>query len=388
MSANSNDKPDNLAPDPLLARAYAAAADEAPPATLDAAILAAARREVSAGPRAAVGAPAAARPGSVRKWYVPMSVAAVLVLSVSLVTLMREEKGDELYQPPPAQAPRSAESPPAAPTAQPAPPAAVSERSAEPRGVEVRRDDIPARAAPESLAKESGKRETEAKQDAAAAVRDVAPAQRARAQATPQDASGSAAPPPGVTAAPDSARNVAPPPAIVPAPAAPAAPASAPARPPAPAGAPQARSDPFPGAVQPETPAGAMRDAAPAVPARAEAEVVGRLETPARPMAQASPAPPAVPAKPSESVSLRARQSSGVAPAEEARAPAVGAASAPKRVAPFSAARPAWLAELDNQPSEKWLERLAEFRREGRTTDADALLAEFRKRFPDHPMSR
>lgn len=35
----------------------------------------------------------------------------------------------------------------------------------------------------------------------------------------------------------------------------------------------------------------------------------------------------------------------------------------------------------------KWLERLAEFKRDGRQADADELLAEFRRRFPDHPAS-
>ena len=50
--------------------------------------------------------------------------------------------------------------------------------------------------------------------------------------------------------------------------------------------------------------------------------------------------------------------------------------------------RPAWLTGLDNQPADKWLEKLAELRREGRTSDAEQLLAEFRRRFPDHPASR
>ena len=51
------------------------------------------------------------------------------------------------------------------------------------------------------------------------------------------------------------------------------------------------------------------------------------------------------------------------------------------------ASRPSWLAELDNQPVEKWLERLAQLKREGRSAEADELMAEFRRRFPDHPAS-
>jgi hypothetical protein len=42
---------------------------------------------------------------------------------------------------------------------------------------------------------------------------------------------------------------------------------------------------------------------------------------------------------------------------------------------------------LEDQPPEKWLERLAEFKRDNRQADADELLAEFRRRFPEHPAS-
>ena len=69
--------------DPLLDRAYRGAATDEPPARLDAAILAAARREAGARPR-----PLSA---VLRAWRVPVSIAAVVVLSVSLVTLVREE---------------------------------------------------------------------------------------------------------------------------------------------------------------------------------------------------------------------------------------------------------------------------------------------------------
>lgn len=72
--------------DPELDRLYAAAAREEPPAALDDAIRAAARREVSARPRAA----------RLRAWYVPVSVAAMIVVSASLVLLMREEGADRL----------------------------------------------------------------------------------------------------------------------------------------------------------------------------------------------------------------------------------------------------------------------------------------------------
>jgi hypothetical protein len=58
-----------------------------------------------------------------------------------------------------------------------------------------------------------------------------------------------------------------------------------------------------------------------------------------------------------------------------------------QRSAAAAAPRPVWLSELDDQPPEKWLARLAEFKRDGRMADADVLMAEFRRRFPDHPAS-
>lgn len=87
----------DLERDPQLAALYRAGTNTQPPAHLDDAIRAAARREVAAGPR---------RSGS-RRWAVPVSLAAVLVLSVSVVTMMREQGADrpESMIQPPAQAP-------------------------------------------------------------------------------------------------------------------------------------------------------------------------------------------------------------------------------------------------------------------------------------------
>jgi hypothetical protein len=78
--------------DAALSAAYRAAPAELPPPALDDAIRAAARRAVGARPRAA-GAP------WVRRWQAPMAVAAVLVLCVSLVALMREEGGETVRVP-------------------------------------------------------------------------------------------------------------------------------------------------------------------------------------------------------------------------------------------------------------------------------------------------
>lgn len=41
---------------------------------------------------------------------------------------------------------------------------------------------------------------------------------------------------------------------------------------------------------------------------------------------------------------------------------------------------------LEQEPPGKWLERLAELRKKGRTGEADELLAEIKRRFPDQPL--
>ena len=73
--------------DPAIDRIYQAAGADEPAPEMDAAILAAAHRAVGARPRVAGHS-------WVRSWRGAMSVAAVLVLSVSLVLVMREEAPD------------------------------------------------------------------------------------------------------------------------------------------------------------------------------------------------------------------------------------------------------------------------------------------------------
>ena len=84
--------------DSELSRAYKEAAGEKPPAALDAAILEEARRAVDHGGRVARGPFA-------RTWLVPASLAAVLLLTVGLVTFVSREGGEALS---PAGAPRRA----------------------------------------------------------------------------------------------------------------------------------------------------------------------------------------------------------------------------------------------------------------------------------------
>ena len=265
--------------DPQLAALYRAGADAAPPAHLDDAIRAAARREVAAGPR---------RSGA-RRWTVPVSLAAVVVLSVSVVTMMRERGADrpEAMMPPPAEAP-----------------------AARMQSEIVKREiaEPPTATAPEAMSK--------------------------RRSATPP-------------------------------------PAAAPAEPAAKAG---------PAPVQTFERAGAGRateaeqgmvsgsesraKAVAAEPIRAEDSAGARRDSaPPQPQMRSAPAPMA-------DMSSGAGGSASTKPV----APAAALSAAP--------ARPLWQ-DLVREPPGKWLQRIAELRRAGQTADAEALVAEFRRRFPD-----
>lgn len=83
---NSNNGKD--ARDSKLSSLYQAGEQLEPPPDFDDQILAAARKEVRAGPRRA------ARTG-LSPWLIPLSTAAVLVLTVSMVTLMRHEQPEQ-----------------------------------------------------------------------------------------------------------------------------------------------------------------------------------------------------------------------------------------------------------------------------------------------------
>jgi hypothetical protein len=295
MAMNENDRGDAAARDPALDRLYREAGDEGPPAHLDAAILAAAHREVGARPRA--------RPGMLRRWQVPVSIAAVVVLSVSLVTLVREEGGEQFVQPTPSSRPEVQS---AAELARSAPAPAEAERprpslsAPAPVGaVGSRRDEPAAPAATGSLARD--------------ALGEVGPA------STQQGA--------GAMSQPDAA-----------------------ARPPA---------QPFRDPAAPAERRSVERQAAAAEDAVAPASApasAGRNAAPA-----AAPA-----AKPSSSRLM----------ASEMRKEAAAAADA----------RPPVWQGYENAPPEKWLERIAELRRQERGADAEAMLAEFRRRFPVHPV--
>lgn len=350
MAVNDNPN-DGLERDPRLAQLLAATSRDEPPAALDAAILAAARREVNARPLAAggdgeAGVPPVRALHVKRNWYVPVSIAAVLVLSVSLVTLVHQEKGDELAQPPVATSPLPKASAPAAEPPAVKPDSALSDAaSARPKLAEEKRAEAAAvakaPAAPESYAEPAAKQRAEKREapaDSAAALSDAARKDQAASVVTRERG------PAGATA---DAQRVAPGTAMGGISSAPRSPAaSAPAR--------ERRAEPFPAVVgEREAPAQASRDALESRP-RSEADRnLARGTVQEAPVASAVPAPAARPAPALRQMAKRAVLWRG----------------------------------LEDQPPEKWLERLAEFKRDNRQADADELLAEFRRRFPDHPAS-
>jgi len=133
--------------DPRLAAVYRASSDSVqPPARLDDAVRAAARRAVHAGPRRGAD--------RLRRWSVPVSLAAVIVLSVTIVTMMREEGADRWYedgasvQPLPSQPEAKTETPkpmvqaaPAEPVTKTAPPP-VAQAPAAPARTQVKQKTL------------------------------------------------------------------------------------------------------------------------------------------------------------------------------------------------------------------------------------------------------
>ena len=301
--------PGNTERDPGLDRLYRAAGREEPPTHFDDAILAAARREVGARPRAL--------PVALRRWQVPVSIAAVVVLSVSLVTLVGEEGGEQLLHVPlPQQSmPEVARSlPPAAPAqpsvAQPAPAApAVSERQLRPPApaVEPRRAASPADSSADDAMAASGKMTDNVISGVSSTM-----AQRGKGAASAPDAADRRQPQPFRDA-------------------------------PGPA---------EPRAVAPQAAAPA-EDLAARAPAAAERSVAPTIAAPA----------PKPAAAPFSSVMLGAR----------------------KEVASADDPAPVWQG-FEKEPPQRWLERIAELRKLDRVADADAMLAEFKRRFPGHPL--
>jgi hypothetical protein len=270
--------------DAALDRLYREGGSEGPPAHLDAAILAAAHREVGARPRA--------RPGALRRWQVPLSIAAVVVLSVSLVTLVQEEGGEQLMQPSP---------PPVAPSV---PGSQRAPTQAEQPGARSTPPATPRQSEPVAKVSPSGPADTGSLSREAASDAGPAASQQGLGAAIRSDD--------------------------------------------------ESRSQPQPFRDAPET--RERRATAPPAPPAEDAAAVERQAAPAV-------APPAAKPLADRSRAAQARKESAT-----------------------GETRPVVWQGYENEPPQKWLDRIAELRRTGRASDAEAMLAEFRRRFPAHPV--
>jgi hypothetical protein len=328
--------------DARLATLYRAAAQKEPPAALDDAIRAAARRAVSSRPRLA-GTPFR------RSWRVPMSIAAVIVLCVSLVTLMREE-APEIAEPPPAAAPAAGRNLDTA-TGDNAPevPKTLETDAQMSRGVGLK---PPRRASPGATSKD---------QSAAGNEQYRLGSSTTATTMGNRGSSGDA-----MELEPGSAGKT--------------------------ATAPQAFPD-----------AAGMRDnkvAAPAEGLRQSAKEEARRDIAATSEPQLRPAE-AKRASPAAGVPMAAPSpAAGVASIDKAqlRAEAASADSAERepgrermQTAPIPAAKPVpqiagALRPYAGLPPEKWLEQIETLRKQGRFEEAKTSLAEFRKRYPDYAL--
>ncbi len=314
-------------PDPgdRMAARYRELARDEPPAAVDAAILAAGRRAVGS------------RPGGTARWAGPVSIAAVLVLGLTVSLRMQvEQPGIETSsarmepevreQPaaataPPVEPPRSelanAETP-AAPSAEPA-----MRREREREKTSLRKEFTPS--PPRDTAARPGQANESAQSPAP-----TADAARAPSRPAPAGNMIAAAPAPAQITTPATAAAPPPPPSV-----------------------------PAPRSFAPEP--GASRQTAPSpqsgTPLQADSSAASGAS------AQAAPRP-ATPA------AMRA------APAERRESPSQGAARSDAPILEAEAAR--------NASPESQLERIAKLREANRDEEADRALEEFRRHHPDY----
>jgi hypothetical protein len=340
-----SERPDNdIARDAKLTAIYRAAEQDTPPPALDAAILAAARREVGARPRPAGYS-------FVRSWRGPLSVAAVVVLSVSLITLMREEAPD-LVAPPRADVP-------AAETKLKS--SAVTSENEATRD----RNVLPAEEAPKSLGlkpshsmPQSGLRPPETMERVAPTAKD---ALARRAEPAADGPTGLAKRRDAFAETADARKNR----AAAPEPQRQAAKTDA-----------DKEFVPTPAAAPPRVAESAPGQAAPAVGVSA-----GKVENKAAKSAIAGADRGEVDAA-ERAQSADMQRSKQLA---DAAAPAAKPAPAPREIAPAApAASVSKLERTVDLTPEKWLERIEDLRKQGKLDEARASLAEFRKRYPDY----
>ncbi len=338
MSRAPSDQPP--AGDADLARAWREASHDEPPAALDDAIRAAARQAVHAGPRRVAESPFGGR------WRVPLSVAAVLVVSatVTLLVAERERHGSrsvhEQDAPPAARAPQAHTGEPAAGSsetparqfAEPPPFAQVAPRERElartVRPAQEERKALPSATPPPSSAEKLQARtqptQEEAAQQSAQESAAVEADQRADRRSENQQ----------VGAAP---------------------------------------GGPVPAAVPPVQQADtALRDAA-----RPGDEPIADLSKREKQTAQDEPQ--AAGQAPAASARMQLAPREAPAPKADMRA----APAAPRAKAAAEASASADTAGLEPKA---WLDRILELRRQGKLEEADKSLKAFRERYPAYPL--
>lgn len=336
--------------DPQLAQWYRESGGPEPSAALDQAVLAAAHREVHARPRSARSA--------LRDWRVPLSLAAVVVLSVTVVTLVTEHGGELADMRAPPRPEERAPQLPGATRTQPEPvegaPAGSAESAgAEPGALGKRRSDelVPAPAAPPAAAPapvapvrpEQGERASprEALRERPATGR---PSMEAIPRPTEAQTSAAASPPAGASGAVGSA------------------------------------PDSEPGRREDARPAASARDDT----APAAAPVAKKVQALEQGLAAPGVAAPAVtPGRVSPPVASPFNSQTLDSAVAEQRSLARSQAAA--KPMPRSGEVAQLLKALENQPPERWLEKIEELRRAGRNAVGEELLAAFRRRFPEHP---
>lgn len=105
---------------------------------------------------------------------------------------------------------------------------------------------------------------------------------------------------------------------------------------------------------------------------------LGDERLPPAPSIAPAAAPPSPPAKPA------ARKQESMAPADREKNDGPGVARPPLEETKAAGAAD----RLHRRSPERWLQEIAELRRQGRIVEADASLAEFRRRYPDHPLDK
>jgi hypothetical protein len=299
--------------DPALARAWREVSGEEPPAHLDDAIRAAARRAVHAGPQSV-------RRSFAQRWRLPLSIAALVVVSAS-ITLMISERDAHL-------------------------PGAEGERSSA-----VRRLQAPA--APEAKL-DQAKAGTAHEAPAAASPRPLAKSEEARVD---RQAAPAAAPPPAPASAfrePDVA---------------PAEPQAAPT--PAP---PEQESARVPAAPAEKDESMLRDEAAREAPQAPAAIAPGKRGVAGAPDANGT----MLQKKQEHAIEPSPLQEAGSSLEESQPA---GRARLKLQTRPALPAPP--VASDDALHPEQWLDRIRELRRQGLTAEADASLERFRERYPD-----